>query len=239
VLTPCIATLQTTALPRGDHTITATYNGDGLTSPSSGTTPVSVHQVATPTNQSNTTCAAGQPCDTGTLYADDGSATLRVQATPSSGEDHINAYLGGNVLPCSTPGAGELGNYTVSANDVQKTITYALYGNAATAFHNAHPTTPPPHLCYLSDLRFSGYYPSNGHWTGTSSDYSGGVHPVPYNSSLHGYVGLLPQCNANHSNSPCVISQTFTAANGNNPPQVVWVLDEEPVNHDCDPHIGG
>jgi hypothetical protein len=237
-LSACSATLHTTALPRGTDTVTARYGGDGYAAPSSGTVSVEVRQVATESAPYVTTCPAHTPCDSGTVYADDGSASLDVMATPSNSTDTITTALGAGALPCTTPNTGEVGDYTVSATDVNKTITYKIYGNAADAFNSAHPTTPPPHLCYFATLPFNGYYAANGHWTGTASDYAGGVHPVPYNSSLHGYYGLLPQCNATKSNSPCVVSQAFAAGSGGAPDQVTWVVYEA-FRQKCDPHISG
>jgi hypothetical protein len=240
VLTPCAAMLATTALPRGTDTVTASYPGDTITAPSSGTTTVTVIQVATQTAPYTQTCPAGQPCDTGVLYADDGSSTIDVAATASSGPDTINSYLGGSPLPCSTPGAGELGNYTVSATDVTKTITYSLLGSAADAFNSAHPTQPPPHVCYLATLPFSGYYPNGGNWTDTSADYVQRS-TVPYNSSLGGYLGLLDACTSSHgsiNNAPCVESQTFAAGASGVQDTETFVIYEAFKQH-CDPHIGG
>jgi hypothetical protein len=233
-LTACKATLQTTTLPRGTDPVTATYAGDGVVGGSSGQTTVTVTQVATQSNPYVQTCTAHQPCDTGVVSASDGSSTIDVMATASNGSDTINTYLGGSTLPCTTAGTGQPGNYVVSATDVNKTITYSLFGASADAFHTAHPSATPPHVCYFADLPFGGYYPNNGNWTGTSSDYV--LHSqVPYNSSLHGYVGLLPACNSQKSNSPCVVSQTFTTGS---PDKVVFVLYEA-FRQRCDPHISG
>jgi hypothetical protein len=237
LLKACTATITTTALPRGADVVTATYPGDGLTATSFGVTTVTVIQTADSGNQFTQTCTAGTPCDTGQIYADDGSSAIDVAASASHGSDTIDTYLGGTALPCSTPGAGDLGNYTVSATDVTKTITYTLVGSAADAFNTAHPTQPPPHVCYLATLPFAGYYPNNGHWTGTSSDYVQRS-SVPYNSTLGGYLGLLDACNAQKSNAPCVVSQTFTAGGAGGQDQEVFVIYEA-FKQRCDPHIGG
>ena len=233
-LTPCVAKLPTTALPRGVDTVTASYTTDGVVGSSHGSTTVTVVQVATPSSPYVQTCAPHQPCDTGVVSASDGSSTIDVMATASNGSDTINTYLGGSTLPCTTANTGQPGNYVVSATDVNKTITYSLFGTAADAFHTAHPSATPPHVCYFADVPFSGYYPNGGNWTGTSSDYVLRSQ-VPYNSSLHGYVGLLPACNSQKSNSPCVVSQTFSTGS---PDQVVFVLYEA-FHQRCDPHISG
>lgn len=234
-LTACTATLSTTALPRGTDVVTASYHTDGIVGSSSGTTTVQVNQVATPSTPYVQTCAAGQPCDTGTLYADDGSSNLDVTATASRTQDTITAYLGGSALPCTTPNTGEAANYTVTSTDVSKTSTYDIEGTYADNFNAAHPTSNPPHVCWESTIDFSGYYPSNGKWTDTSSDYSGGVRTVPYNSSLKAYVGLLPACNSQKSNSPCVVSQTFGAGQGTGGGDQETFVVYEAFKQYCDP----
>ena len=125
----CTASVTTTAIPRGVDTVTAMYGGDSIAVGSSASTTITVIEIGTVADPVVTSCVNGSPCDTGVVYADDGSSTIDVATTASNANNTITSSLGGALLPCSTASTGEIGNYVVSDNKVTQTITYSMLGS--------------------------------------------------------------------------------------------------------------
>lgn len=193
LLSACTARLSTNALPPGTSTITAAYNGDGLSAPSSGTTTVTMTAPLVIGNSSTVTCNAGAYCETGKVTSLNGSNTMDVLSTPSASQQTVTALLetGKNLhCPQNTDNqTGALGTFSVSVNDTTKTVTYVGNGNVGRSMlanFNAHPDYVG---CFGSPTPFHGYvYGAYGDAAFVSSD---GLYEAQLSScALHG--GELP-----------------------------------------------
>lgn len=196
--TPCVVSIvvPATSLISGENTITGTYSGDRLQSPSTGTLLVSEGQSGGGT----TTCSTS--CNTGTVFSDDGTTSLEISA-PAGSDGSITDSFSTTPLACSTPGVGTtLGDTIVfSATGLtgNKTIDYDVYGSAADALDALY--GGGEHLCYDSPEEFTTL---------------GGSPAAPDGSG--GFDGLLPQCklrlgghgNGTAPNPPCVDYAKFT-----------------------------
>lgn len=222
LLNVCTASITTTALPVGTDTVTATYAGDSLSGPSSGTTTVSVIPIATPANPYSQTCAAGTTCTTPVEYGSDLQESGQLAAGPSSTSNTLTLYLGGASEVCSTPNGGQPVNFASTATDVSKTTYYYVFDTAAQniraalAAHNE-----AVHVCYSSPTPFKGYSPKVGTWVGGyATSYKFGFVPKVGDH----YAGLLGPCNnTNNSsndgsvddagnNAPCYVSETYVTS---------------------------
>lgn len=193
LLSACTARLSTNSLPPGTSTVSAVYNGDGLSGPSSGTTTVTMTAPIVIGNRSTVTCNAGAFCETGKVTAPNGSNTMDVLSTPSASQQTVTALLetGKNLhCPQNTDNqTGALGTFSVSVNDTTKTVTYTGNGSVARSMltnYNAHPDYVG---CFGSPTPFNGYvYGVYGAAAFVSSD---GLYEAQLsNCSLHG--GALP-----------------------------------------------
>jgi hypothetical protein len=196
VLSSCTATLKTTAIPWGSTSVTASYPGDGVVGPSSGSTPVSVTQpVPQPTGTSTSrTCPAGVDCETG--YVNTTSTGLDTDSQPSSSQQTVTESLdtSGKNLHChqnTDAQVGNLGTFDTTATDSSKTVHYLGKGNVATkmlSYYGQHPA-------YLGC--FGSPHPFNG--------YIGGTYQAAQTVSEQGevlYEAQLANC-ATHAALPC------------------------------------
>jgi hypothetical protein len=195
--------------------VTATYKTDGFASSSSASTTVTVIVEGSPSKPDTTNCSGSGACDTGTVFAEDGSTDIDVQTTGGTGSYTITSSLGGTALSCESATTGDVGNYVVSSSKASQTITYQMLGTYADNFHTANGSTPE--ACYGTTQKFTGSTSHNGEWE-----------------------GILPTCNTHKTNTPCEASQTF-AANGGPSGQDVetLVVAVSPTTNPCDPHLGG
>lgn len=225
LLNVCQATVSTspTQLPVGAHTITATYSGDTVSKPSSGTTIVTVQQSGA--TSSDTTCGSSGSCDTGIVYSSDFESAMRVQSDPATNE--LKATFVVKTADCTTPGTGQAAQFS-STNTSNSLLVdawmfdqYADAAQAARARHANSDGTLPVHVCYVSTKQFFATYPdtkNGGSWD--SDGYIKGasktnlVPQVRLPDGTRGYEGLLTACNnTNNSGSDSTINDQ-----GNNAP---------------------
>jgi hypothetical protein len=218
--TSCSASISTNALPKGTDTVTASYHTDGFASSSSASTTVKVILEGSPSKPDTTQCSGTGSCDSGVVFAEDGSADIDVATTGGSGNYTIVSSLGGTTLSCGASGTGDTGNYVVSSNKASQTVTYQMLGTFADHFHSLSDGS----ACYGTTQKFT-----------TASG-----HTSTYNSANGEYEGILPVCNSHASNTPCEKSQTFTANGGPSGQDVeTLVVLVSATTNPCDPHLGG
>jgi hypothetical protein len=158
-------------LPVGTTSVRATYPGDALATPSSGTTPVTVAPNTNPGRSATVNCYAGQPCDTGVITGT--NTTLRVVVDPSAGNQTVTGSLDhGGQLHCvfggrpdgdrdsddGVPFDGDLATFSSTAADASKTIDYT--GSGAVGARMLHEYIEAHALyagCYGAPHSFKGY----------------------------------------------------------------------------------
>ncbi len=142
---PITATISTSLLSAGTHSITATFNGDGFFDPSTSTaTNVVIAPAALTVTANDKTRQYGQtnPSFDGTITgiknADNVTATFTTTATPAS---PVGTYA---ITPVLADPDNKLGNYTVTSNNGTLTITQALLtvsaNNKSRTYGAANPT---------------------------------------------------------------------------------------------------
>ncbi len=141
---PITATISTTLLSAGTHSITATFNGDSLFDPSTSTaTSVVIAPAPLTVTANDKTRQYGQAnpsfdgAITGIKNADNITATFTTTATPAS---PVGTYA---ITPVLADSDNKLGNYTVTSNNGTLTITPALLtvivNNKSRAYGVANP----------------------------------------------------------------------------------------------------
>ncbi|HWF73637.1 MAG TPA: Ig-like domain-containing protein [Solirubrobacteraceae bacterium] len=121
-------------LTGGENLIKATYAGDGLSKPSSGTT----HLYAPENAGDDVTCGPDQFCQASDT-SPDGTAALDVQAGPSSTGESVLIAFGTTPLTCSTPDTGDIGVFDVSDPTSADFVIFDSLGAAGAAAQAAHP----------------------------------------------------------------------------------------------------
>lgn len=209
LLTTCTATLTTTYVPIGTVTAGASYSGDNLVAPSSGSHALTVTQPTNPGSSSVVTCYAGQPCDTGTVTSGDSTTALDVKTAASSSPQTLSGSLGSGTLHCSEPTdpndgpppgdrddddgmyVGALATFTSSAQDVTKTVTYTGTGTTGATMKDQLIEHPTHAGCYGSPTAFKGF---------TNGTY--GYAPLNKTDGL--YEAILGTCTYTHNVLPCM-----------------------------------
>jgi len=205
-LAPCHATLTTSAAPVGTTTAIATYGGDATTKGSSGSHALTVAPVANPGTSSTVTCYAGQPCDTGTINATDGTSHVDVVSGPSGNTQTVSASFGGAALHCVEPAeedgpdgdgddddgvfVGTTVSFSSTSTDSGKTITYTGTGSEGTTMQHQLSEHPTHAGCYGSPNPFNGF---------TNGVYGA----APFNASDGLYEAILAACTFNAA-LPCM-----------------------------------
>lgn len=159
LLTTCTASVTTTSLPEGTTSVTASFVGDTVANPSSGSTPESVKVNPSPGPSSTVTCYQGEPCDTGLVQADP-TTTLDVTSDPSGSTQTLSASLTASATLhfCTATSAGELATFSSTATDAAKKAFYTVYGSAKTALDSAYTSSGTLYLgCFASVNPFNGY----------------------------------------------------------------------------------
>jgi hypothetical protein len=138
LLKSCTAelTVSGAALFPGENVITASYAGDVLSRPSSGT-----GFLYTPDDASGEVhCSQFQVCFASDR-SPDGTAALAVTAGGSSNPsgETILISFGTNPISCSTPNTGDIGVFSVSDPTVPEQVRMDTYGQAAINAETAHP----------------------------------------------------------------------------------------------------
>jgi hypothetical protein len=204
LLTSCTATLTTSSLPAGTTSVTGAYSGDGVSGPSSGSTPVTITSPTTTGGSSTVTCAPGALCDTGTVVSGDGKTTLDVVSSPSTGSQTVSAKLeGGKTLRCPSDTdnqVGALATFDSTASDSGKTVTYTGKTSTGQAMKNNYLAHPTYVGCFGSPTPFMGYI--NGVYTNAQPV------PEPFGTL---YEAQLSSCANNGGQRPC-----FTNIQGGN-----------------------
>lgn len=196
LLSSCTAKLTTTSIPWGSTSVTASYPGDGVVGPSSGSTPVTVTQpVPKPTGTSTSrTCPAGVDCETG--YVNTSSTGLDTDSQPSSSQQTVTESLdtSGKNLHCHQNTDAQVGNlaaFATTATDSSKTVHYLGKGNVASKMLTYYAQHPAYLGCFGSPHPFNGYI--------------GGTYQPAQTVSEQGevlYEAQLPNC-ATHAVLPC------------------------------------
>jgi Bacterial Ig-like domain (group 3) len=213
LLSSCVATLTTTAVPLGTVSVTGTYGGDGLSGPSAGSTALKVAANPTPGTATAVTCYSGQTCDTGTLVSSDNTTKLDVLVAKSANAQTVTASLGSGTLHCVAGGTpdndaddddgvfvGALATFSSTATDAGKTITYT--GTGATGQTMNHQ--------YTEHTQYAGCYASPNPFKG----YTNGVYgPAPLIAADGLYEAMLSNCANNSGALPCV-TNSFTPSTG-------------------------
>jgi hypothetical protein len=204
-LTPCTATLTTSAMPVGTVSVTARYAGDSLTAPSSGSTAATVNPNPSPGTSSTVTCYSGQSCDTGTVTSTDSTTKLDVVSSPSSSNQTVSASVSSGALHCAAAAAdgpdgdnddddgvfvGALATFSSTATDSTKKVTYTGTGSTgATMLHQ-----------YSEHTAYAGCYGSPNPFNGFTNGVYG---PAPFVAADGLYEAMLNNC-ANHGGAkPC------------------------------------
>ena len=206
LLTACTATLNSTSLPVGTTLITASYAGDLLAGPSSGSAPTSVTLNPNPGSSSTVNCFAGNPCDSGTVSMD-ASTTLDVVASSSANNQTVTASITPGTLTHCTEFEGttngELANFSSTATDATKTVTYTVFGAASTDLNNAYFDSGTLYLgCYASTSPFNGY--TNGVYGPAPQVNEPGLGLV--------FEANLSSCANNSGQKPCFQLERFVGA---------------------------
>lgn len=173
VLTACTATLTTTALPTGTTSVLATYQGDALVAPSSGSAPVTVAPNTNPGSSATVICYAGQPCDSGVVVVgNSGTTKLDVVADPSATNQTVTAALTGGQLHCAFGGRrdgdgdsddgvtldGDLATFSSTAADASKTVSYTGVGSVGARMNHEYVEADALYAgCYGAPHPFLGY----------------------------------------------------------------------------------
>jgi hypothetical protein len=230
-LTPCVATLVTSAMPVGTISVTGAYGGDGLSKPSQGSAAAHVNPNPSPGTSQSITCYSGQPCATGTMVSADQTTQLQISATASSGNQTVSGSLTDGTLQCS-PAApdgegpdgdgddddgvfvGALATFETTASDVVKTVTYTGTGTTGATMYHQYAEHTAYASCYGQDTPWQGY---------TTGVYG----PAPFNATDGLYVAQLPNC-ANHGGQkPCF---TNSKGSGSIDSYVIKTLAGDPKN---------
>jgi hypothetical protein len=203
LLTQCTATLTTSSIPVGTVSVTASYPGDSLVGPSSGSTPVTVAPNPSPGSSSTVVCYAGQPCDTGPVSTGQ-KTSADVSAPPSSSTQTLSATTTTQQLHCapagkpdgdgddddSTPFPGDLVTFSDTATDVGKTLKYT--GTGSTGSLMLHQ--------YQEHTAFVGCYGSTSDFYG----YTGGKYGLaPFNAQDGLFEAQLSNCALHSGQKPC------------------------------------
>lgn len=208
LLTVCKATLTTSFIPVNTVSVTASYGGDGLVAPSSGSHAVTVSQPTNPGSSSMVTCYPGQACDTGTMTSTDNTTKLDVKTGASSGSQTVAGSLGNGTLHCIEPAeageappgdrddddgvfVGALATFSSTANDVTKTITYTGTGSTGATMNHQLQEHPNRAGCYGSVTQFKGF---------THGTYGNAT----FNAADGMYEAILGTCSFTHNVLPCM-----------------------------------
>lgn len=225
-LKQCKAHLVVTGsqLASGDNLIKASYTGDGLSKPSSGTT-----HLYTPQNAGDdVTCSQFQFCSASDT-SPDGTAGLTVQAGPSNnpnGESVMIAF-GTEHLTCSTPNTGDIGVFNVSDPSVGDFVIFDSFGAAGAAAQAAHPIHQDGtggYVCFDSPASFT---TASGAPAAKQADGS--------------FEGVLPPCIATDggiANPPCYDGGSFTPNEGGGGTYETDVVVVPGPTFPSDPRIG-
>ncbi len=192
-------TIQADLLDPNENTVEASYGGDTLSDPSSGTELLFRGQ--------ETDCDTASGCDTGDIYSPDDTADVQITEEVSSQPESIDVAFGTTPLGCDTPGTGDTIAWT-STNDPSdgKYIYYSADGPAAVAAQDAHPITSDGggYVCFDSASSFT---TSSGSAATKESDGT--------------YEGVLAQCTFTivgedevPNNEPCVLSSYYGVNSG-------------------------
>lgn len=204
VATPAFGAAETANLITSPA-ITAPAQGVGFGGPDL----VMITPVATNDNPYTPSCDAFVPCDSLLLLSDDGSATAQLTADASASNGSQNLFFRPSSLPCTEAGGGAMLNAYISTTDNASQIVYDSYGQSADAAYAAGGSDFTDHLCYAASQPFYGYYPSNGHWTGSYAHDANTTGTVPLDPSTGEYVGLLPACDVTGDVPPCLAGPGF------------------------------
>jgi hypothetical protein len=162
--------------------VTASYPGNFLFKPSSGSTQLG--EV--------TSCSPSSSCSAGGMAADD-SSSLDVEQFNSTGStQQIVVSFTTTPLSCTTPNTGDTGVWSVTDLVDAKSIEYDAYGAAADAAQAAHPIptdaglaarTAAAYVCFDGPTTFTT-------WSGTPATrqadgtFAGRLPPCPISDSL-------------------------------------------------------
>jgi hypothetical protein len=188
--------LSGSKLIAGENVIKASYGGDLVSKPSSGST-----YLDTPDDAGDdVTCSQYQPCDaSGT--SPDGTAALNVQAGGSGnpGGESVLISFETDELSCSTPDTGDIGVFDVTDPTVSDFVIMDTFGTDGGNAQAAHPIGPDGrggHVCFDSPTPFT-----------TASG-------APATQQPDGsYQGVLPACVSGEegiTNAPCYDGGSFT-----------------------------
>ena len=196
VLKTCKATLNTTDLPEGTNVITASWPGDSVGKPSSGSKSLVVNETSYPT-KSSVACNKFQNfCDTGLVESTDGGTFSDLFTDQQPGTKHtLSLSLSNGTLKCGDHNAGELDSFSDSP-DVQgiyKTLDDTAADpveadNVRAAFDS--------HSNYLGC--FAAHAPFISGKTGTTA-------PLVLEGTQFWYEAPLPACNPDNQVTPCFI----------------------------------
>jgi hypothetical protein len=206
LLTTCYATLTTSSVPVGTVSATASYGGDNLVAPSSGSAALTVTQPTSPGTSSTVVCYAGQPCDTGTMTSSDSTTQLDVKTPASGNTQTLSGNLSSGTLHCYEPPekgetpdgddddgvyVGALATFSSSATDVTKTITKTGTGTTGAIMKHQLAEHPTHAGCYASPKQFKGF--------------TGGVYGnAPFIAADGMYEAILGTCTYTHNVLPCM-----------------------------------
>lgn len=196
LLTQCTASATMTALPESASptTVTAKYNGDLLSKPSTGT-------LAQETNDP-VACLAAEFCDS-FVEAANGSASMYVNTDGNGAADYfLEMSFQSAPLSCTTPGTGDTGVFNVTDGQVSKTVQYTVYDAAATAIGNSS------RVCWFSDQPFT-----------TAS----GAPAAPVAGGFEGLLPLCFPGDDSSNPPPCVEEFDYYISEGGDPTAYVVV----------------
>ena len=217
----CTAQLNVSAsqLSAGQNQIQASYGGDLLSAPSSGST-----YLYTPENSGDDfTCTVNEPC-TDSDTSPDGSAALSVRAGASSGPDTLLLSFSTIPLSCSTPNTGDIGVFDVTDPTVSDDVIMHTYGVFGFNAQTAHPIVDGlgGHVCFDSPTEFT-----------TASG-------APATQQPDGsFEGVLAPCvgGLNASNAPCIEGGSFSSTgDGTGTYEINVVVVPSP--YETDPKMG-
>lgn len=226
LLSQCTARLVTTTLPIGTKSVTASYPGDGLVGPSSGTAAATVAPNPAPGPSSTVVCYAGQPCDTGTVSTGQTHTSVDVSTPASSSTQALSASMAAGQLHCppsgtpdgdgddddAAPFPGDVATFSSTAADVSKTVRYTGTGTVGTLMRHQYNEHTAYVGCYGSVTQFNGF---------TAGSYG----PAPFNSADGLYEAQLPNCATHGGQRPCF---TNSAGSGTTDSYVVQTLPGDP-----------
>ena len=190
LLSPCIASITSSSIPRTAFSLVANYNGSLLALPSSTTL-----------TATSVTCPAHQTCDAGTvgLISPNGDTFLDAVGGPAAESQTVSESLAaGPPMQCSQAPHGALGDFSTTAADATLQADYITTGQLAQNVDNAYMNNK---IGEFSGA-FLGCYAQNSEFTGV---VNGMLQPAPRVVEPFGVVfeAQLANCSLVSSGNPC------------------------------------